>query len=210
MQGVEKRMKNKFLLKIKYFFKKNAYTLSVLLCVALAVTMISVTAMTYLSDDEQTLPVISVVDDTTPVDSGNVVVFDMPVKDVKILREYAENHLVEDKTTGDWKVHQAIDFAGSEGTEVFAVYDGTVESVEESMMDGLCITIDHGGGLKTTYKCLSSEAEVKKGDKVKKGQKIGTISTNLTEKADGAHLHFELRKNGELMDSSGYFADLSK
>lgn len=203
-------MRNKFMLKIKYFFKKNAYTLSVIFCVVLAVTMISVTAMTYLSDEEQTLPVISVVDDSTPVDSGNVVVFDMPVKDVKILREYAENHLVEDKTTGDWKVHQAIDFAGSEGTDVFAVYDGTVESVDESMMDGLCITIDHGGGLKTTYKCLSSDAEVKSGDKVKKGQKIGTISTNLTEKADGAHLHFELRKDGELVDSSGYFSDLNK
>lgn len=199
------------MLKIKYFFKKNAYTLSVLFCVVLAVTMISVTAMTYLSDEEQSLPVISVVEDALePVDSGNVVVFDMPVKDVKILREYAENHLVEDKTTGDWKVHQAIDFAGSEGTDVFAVYDGTVESVDESMMDGLCITIDHGGGLKTTYKCLSSDAKVKSGDKVKKGQKIGTISTNLTEKADGAHLHFELRKDGELVDSSGYFSDLNK
>lgn len=204
-------MKNRTILKIKYFFKKNAYTLAVLLCVALAVTMITVTAVTYSSEGDVVLPVISVVDQTTTeVDSGGVILFDTPVKDVKIVREYAEDHLVEDKTTGDWKVHQAVDFAGGEGTEVFAVYDGTVESVEESMMDGLCVTIDHGDGLKTTYKCLSSDAEVKKGDTVKKGQKIGTISTNLTEKADGAHLHFELHKDGELVDPMGYFASLSK
>lgn len=204
-------MKNKMILKIKYFFKKNAYTLAVMLCVALAVTMISVTAVAYTSEGEVVLPVISVVDQTTTEVGGNdVILFETPVKDVKIVREYAEDHLVEDKTTGDWKVHQAVDFAGGEGTEVFAVFDGTVEKVEESMMDGLCVTIDHGTGLKTTYKCLSSDAEVKTGDTVKKGQKIGTISTNLTEKADGAHLHFELRKDGELVDPMGYFADLSK
>lgn len=204
-------MKNKMILKIKYFFKKNAYTLAVMLCVALAVTMISITAVAYTSEDEVVLPVISVVDQTTTEVGGNdVILFETPVKDVKIVREYAEDHLVEDKTTGDWKVHQAVDFAGGEGTEVFVVFDGTVEKVEESMMDGLCVTIDHGTGLKTTYKCLSSDAEVEIGDTVKKGQKIGTISTNLTEKADGAHLHFELRKDGELVDPMGYFADLSK
>lgn len=203
-------MKNNFWRKIKYFFKKNAYTLAVCLCVALAVTMIAITAVTYAGEDKATLPVISVVDGTEEVDSGGVVIFSLPVKDAKILKEYAEDHLLEDKTTGDWKTHQAIDFEGAEGTPVLAVFDGTIEKVEESMMDGLCITIDHGSNLKTVYKCLASETSVKKGDKVKTGQEIGKISTNLTEKADGPHLHFELYNNGNLADPTGYFSEMGK
>lgn len=210
LHGVVKEMKNNFWRKIKYFFKRNAYTLAVCLCVALAVTMIAITAVTYAGEDQTTLPVISVIEDTKPVDGGGVVVFSLPVKDGKVLKEYAEDHLLEDKTTGDWKTHQAIDFEGAEGTIVLAVYDGTVEKVEESMMDGLCITIDHGSNLKTVYKCLASEASVKQGDKVKKGQEIGKISTNLTEKADGPHLHFELYSEGNLADPTGYFSEMGK
>ena len=203
-------MRNNLSRKIKYFLKKNAYTLSVCLCVALAVTMIAITAVTYASEDGNTLPVISVIEKTELVDSGDVIVFSLPIKDAKVLKEYAEDHLLEDKTTGDWKTHQAIDFEGAEGTAVFAVFDGKVEKVEESMMDGLCITIDHGSNLKTVYKCLASDADVKQGDSVKKGQQIGKISTNLTEKADGAHLHFELLKDGNLADPTAYFAEMGK
>lgn len=201
---------NVFMRKLKYFFKKNSYALAVCLCVALAVTMISITAVTYFNDDND-LPVIDVItNNVEPVDSSDVVVFDMPIKNAEILREYADDHLVEDKTTGDWKTHQAIDFSAAEGTKVYSVYDGEIENVEESMMDGLIVTIKHNENLKTVYKCLSSEALVKKGQKIKKGQEIGTVSTNLTEKADGAHLHFELLKDGELVDPTPYFGESGK
>lgn len=201
---------NNFVRKLKYFFKKNAYALAVCLCVALAVTMISITAVTYFNEDND-LPVIDVITkNVEPVDSPDVIVFDMPIKNAEILKEYADDHLLEDKTTGDWKTHQAIDFAATEGTKVLAVFDGVVENVEESMMDGLVVTIKHNENLKTVYKCLSSETLVKKGDSVKKGQEIGTVSTNLTEKADGAHLHFELYKDDALVDPTPYFGESGK
>ena len=107
-------------------------------------------------------------------------------------------------------MHQAIDFSATEGEKVLAVYAGTVEKVENSMMDGLCITISHAGGLKSVYKCLSDEAMVKVGDKVSTGQEIGTVSTNLTEKADGIHLHFELYENDKLIDPTPYFSETGK
>lgn len=202
-------MKKDILRKIKYFIKKNAYTLSVCLCVALAVTMLAV-SVSVSGDQEPSLPVISVVDKDEPVDGGSVLVFDLPIKDAKVYKEYAEDHLLEDKTTGDWKTHQAIDFLGTEGAEVLAVESGTVEKVEESLMDGLVVTIDHGSNIKTVYKYLSSEAIVKQGDKVAKGQVIGKLATGLTEKADGAHLHFEMFKDGNLTDPTAYFSEMGK
>lgn len=203
-------MKNQVWRKIKYFFKKNAYTLSVCLCVTLAVTMIAISATISVDDSGDTLPIINVVDKIEQVDSGGVLVFDLPITDAKVYKEYAEDHLLEDKTTGDWKTHQAIDFVGTEGADVLAVEKGTIESVEESLMDGLVVTIDHGSNIKTVYKYLSSEAEVKAGDKVEKGQVIGKLSTGLTEKADGAHLHFEMYKDNNLIDPTGYFAEMGK
>ena len=202
---------NKFLRKLKYFFKKNAYTLAVSLCVVLAVTMITITAVNYY-DEGQTYPVINVVpgENGEPVSNPEVVVFSLPIENGQVYKEYAEDSLLEDKTSGDWQTHQAIDFVASEGTKVLAVYDGKVEKIEDSMMDGLVITISHNGDLKSVYRCLSSEALVKEGDVVKQGQEIGTVSTNLTEKADGAHLHFELYKEGELTDPTPYFAEIGK
>ena len=206
-------MENNFWDRIKYFFKRNAYALSVTICVVLAITMISLTIANYVDDSEipvQTIDVWVPEDEVVPTNSDEAILFTLPVADGRVSKEYAENHLLEDKTTGYWQTHQAIDFVASEGTKVLAVYDGTVESVNESMMDGYVITIVHGGGLKSVYKCLSSQTLVSSGDKVVKGQEIGTVSSNLTEKADGIHLHFELYENDKLVDPTPYFAELGK
>ena len=204
---------NKILRSIQYFFKKNAYALSIIVCVLLAVTMMSLTVANYADSNGASVEVINVIvpeEEVVPSSSDDVIIFTLPVADGKILKEYAEDHLLEDKTTGYWQTHQALDFVAAEGTKVLSVFDGTVESVEESMMDGVVITIAHGGNLKSVYKCLSSETFVSKGDKVTKGQQIGTVSTNLTEKADGAHLHFELWEDGKLIDPTPYFSELGK
>ena len=206
-------MKNSFWGNLKYFFKKNAYALSVTVCVVLAITMISLTVSNYIDKSDVSPQVIDVwvpEEEVVPTNTDDAIIFALPVADGKICKEYAENHLIEDKTSGYWQTHQAIDFVAPEGTTVFSVYDGTVESVNESMMDGFVITILHGGGLKSVYKCLSNEVLVSQGDKVVKGQEIGKVSNNLTEKADGPHLHFELYENDKLVDPTPYFAELGK
>ena len=206
-------MGNKNILrKIQYFLKKNAYALSVTACVILAITMISLTVASYMDTNyrAEVIDVFVPEEKVVPTNSDEVIIFTLPIADGKVGKEYAEDHLLEDKTTGYWQTHQAIDFIATEGTKVLAVYDGVVESVDESMMDGLVITISHGGGLKSVYKCLSSPALVSVGDKVVKGQEIGTVSSNLTEKADGIHLHFELYEDDKLVDPTPYFSELGK
>ncbi len=190
---------NNILKRLKHFFKRNAYAMAVSVCVILVLTMISITALTYYGDQgEEEKP-------SEPVTSTEVITFVSPIEGKEFSKGYAEDHLLEDKTSGFWQTHQALDYKAPEGTKVRAVYEGTVENVEHSMMDGTIITIKHSNNLKTVYKCLGEEALVSKGDTVKTGQEIGTVSSNLTEKADGPHLHFELYEKDKLVDPTAYF-----
>jgi len=202
---------NKFLKKLKMFIKRNSYALAVSVCVLVALALITVSAISINNSNgdeinqEVNNPVVPD-EPETPVGSEEIVKFVLPIENGVISKEYAENHLLEDKTTGFWQAHLAIDFSATEGSKVLSVYDGTVEKVENSMMDGLVITIKHSDSLKSVYKCLSDESLVSVGDKVKAGQEIGKVATNLTEKADGIHLHFELYENEKLVDPTPYFS----
>lgn len=95
-------------------------------------------------------------------------------------------------------MHSGIDLAGSTGTEVVAVQDGTVveTSTGHAKLDGSgygnYVLIKHGDNFYTRYAHLNSVA-VSKDDKVKRGQKIGARGD--TGNSYGAHLHFEI-KNG--------------
>ena len=108
------------------------------------------------------------------------------------------------KTTGIWQTHQAIDFACADGTDAKAVYSGEVESVVSSMMAGTIVTLKINDKLKVIYKSLA-ESYVESGDKVAVGAVIGKVGTNVTEKAEGVHLHLEVQEDGKLVDPNNYF-----
>ena len=195
---------NKFFRKAKYFIKRNSYALAVCACVLLALTMIGVATFSLANNVDnsvqENIPTNNpTIPEDVPTSSDEIITFTLPIKDGEISKEYAENHLLEDKTTGFWQAHMALDFNAVEGAKVLAVYKGVVESVENSLMDGLVITIKHSDSLKSVYKCLADDA-------VSEGQEIGVVSSNLTEKADGIHLHFELYENGKLVDPTPYFS----
>jgi murein DD-endopeptidase MepM/ murein hydrolase activator NlpD len=98
-----------------------------------------------------------------------------------------------------------MDFYAEEGAEVFAVYDGVVESVETTLLDGVNIVIDHENGLKTVYNSLADGDMVSVGDAVAKGEVIGAVSiTNRQEYKSGAHLHFEVLENGKSINPLNY------
>ena len=97
------------------------------------------------------------------------------------------------------------DFYASEGENVYAVYDGVVVGVENSLLTGYSVTIDHGEGLKTVYNSLSEDVVVTVGESVNQGDVIGAVSTtNRQEYKSGAHLHFEVHENGVSVDPATY------
>lgn len=122
-----------------------------------------------------------------------------------ILKEHTTDELVYSQTLKEWRTHSGIDIEASTGTEVKAALGGTVEEITEDPLMGICITLDHGNGLKTFYANLSTGNMVTVGQKVDKGQIIsGVGSTASAEILDGPHLHFEVLLNGESVDPKQY------
>jgi murein DD-endopeptidase MepM/ murein hydrolase activator NlpD len=113
--------------------------------------------------------------------------------------------MVFNSTLDRYQVHNAIDFYAQEGTPVYAVYDGTIESVTNDLLKGVTVTIDHGNGLKTVYNSLADGETVIVGQTVKQGDIIGEVSvTNRQEYGEGAHLHFQVLENGQVIDPAKY------
>lgn len=135
--------------------------------------------------------------------------FIIPVENLTGMSDYSETPVFS-STLSRYSAHKAIDFYAAEGSNVFAVYGGTVESVTNDVLKGYTIVINHGNGLKTTYNSLADGDKVVKGQKVSKGDVIGAVSvTNRQEYKDGAHIHFEVSENGATIDPAKYM-DISE
>lgn len=98
--------------------------------------------------------------------------------------------------------HYGIDIAAPTGTPVGAADSGTVVYAGRLGGYGICVMVDHGGGIVTVYGHLSS-ASVKPGDEVSRGEPIGKVGR--TGNATGPHLHFEIRQNGEAVNPLKFF-----
>ena len=86
--------------------------------------------------------------------------------------------------------HYGIDFAAEEGTEIKAMLSGVVTLAEPDLFyTGGTLIFDHGHGISTLYMHMKT-LMVKKGQKVKQGDVIGTVGS--TGRSTGAHLDFRL------------------
>ena len=92
------------------------------------------------------------------------------------------------------------------GAEVFAVEAGVVESIyKDDLLLGTEIVVSHEGGLKSVYRFVTEAEGLKVGDSVKKGDVIATVAEPTgNEYKDGAHLHFEITKQGTNVDPTEY------
>lgn len=98
-----------------------------------------------------------------------------------------------------YRMHWAMDISAGAGQPILAASDGTVVSAGPNGSYGNFVLIDHGGGIQTGYAHMESDGYyVSVGQAVKKGEVIG-VTGNAGE-SYGAHLHFEVRVNGEKVD----------
>ena len=102
-----------------------------------------------------------------------------------------------DPFTGRSALHTGLDFPAEPGTPIFAAAGGVVVTQEFHPQYGNMIEVDHGNDLITRY-AHSSRVFVKKGDLIKRGQKIAAVGT--TGRSTGPHLHFEVLVQGVPQD----------
>ena len=120
---------------------------------------------------------------------------------------YAMDCLSYNETTRDWRVHNGIDIAAPEGTEVVAAADGVVYTTYTDDAYGTTVVIRHDGGYTTKYSSLAEELQVAAGDSVTMGQAIGCVgSTALLENALGSHVHFSVTYRDAEIDPAEFFS----
>lgn len=142
-------------------------------------------------------------EDGDSVDTSSQYEFISPIENVSLIKTH---EFAYDRTMDWYRLHQAMDFSAPAGTEVMAAVDGTVVSIIESdMLDYAVVKISHANDLTTVYKFIDPVEGLKVGQKVNRGQVIGTVAVaSGSENADGEHLHFEVYKAGECVDPDDY------
>lgn len=140
----------------------------------------------------------------TEVTTTKELSFQKPV-DGDIVREYAKDNLIYSATLEEWTTHMGIDIKTEKTTVVKAAEEGTIKSIKNDPRYGLTIVIEHENGFQTVYSNLLTSEFVVEGEKVEKGQSIGTVgNTAVFEIADEAHLHFEIWKDSLPVDPNIY------
>lgn len=123
----------------------------------------------------------------------------------EVVAAFSMDQLLYNETLEDWRTHDGMDIAAAEGSSVLAASDGTVVAVDDDVLMGTTVVIEHSGGYHTLYANLQSPPVVKAGDTVTAGQLIGTVGTTAAaESAQGPHLHFSVTLDGEPVDPAAF------
>ena len=128
----------------------------------------------------------------------------------EIQTEFAAKKLVFNTTLQEWRTHSGIDIAAKAGSDIKAAGNGKISAVKSDPRYGLTVVIDHDINEKTftTIYCgLQKTADgMIPGKEVKAGDIIGSVGEDIfCEKAQGAHLHFELFENNIPLDPTEYW-----
>ncbi len=155
-------------------------------------------------------PVESVVENKTESEDT---VESEPVEELKftapvvgeISKDFAMDTLIYSNTLEEWTTHSGIDIKADKTTIVTASEAGVIESIKNDPRYGLTITISHRDGFKTIYSNLLTAEFVTENQTVEKGQTIGTVGESSSfEIADEPHLHFEMYKDGTIVNPTIY------
>lgn len=96
-----------------------------------------------------------------------------------------------------WRKHLGVDYSAPVGTAVRSVGDGVVEFAGRQNGYGNVVQVRHGGDRSTLYAHLS-RVDVRTGQRIEQGQRVGAVG--MTGWSTGPHLHFEFRVHGQHQD----------
>lgn len=192
--------------KLKGFVMPTIYVMLV------AMLVIS-TFMTFSNSNDETVEedityVSSVIwsNDTPVVATDKVVVKPFTNKDVAIGKYYydykdgsAEQQNAIIFYENSYIQNSGVDYIFEDSFDVVSIYDGTVIKVEDNDIVGKTVEIKHDNNIISVYQSLS-EVNVKQGDTITLGTKIGKSGNSKINKDLGNHLHFEIYVNGQVVN----------
>jgi murein DD-endopeptidase MepM/ murein hydrolase activator NlpD len=200
---MEIKIKNKL---GEFFRNYGTILVSAMFILAIAVTLLVVglqpanDATTNVGNNNQIVE-----EEKKPVNS-QVAVYALPMNNASVVKDYSNTELQYNQTLNRWEAHLSVDLM-SVDTEVMAIYNGKVISVENDFLMGNIVTIEHESGLVSVYASLDDNLKVAVGDSVTTGQLIGYAGSSAsTESAEGVHLDFSMMLNGEEVDPNNYLA----
>ncbi len=122
-----------------------------------------------------------------------------------IVKDFAIESLIYSETLKEWTTHTGIDIKAEKTTVVKSAEAGTVKTIKNDPRYGLTIIVEHANGFQTVYSNLLTSEFVVEGEKVEKGQSLGTVGNAAAfEIADEPHLHFEILKDSLQVDPNIY------
>jgi len=115
-----------------------------------------------------------------------------PINNEELTRMASGYGYRSDPFTKARKMHRGMDFTAPRGTPIYASGDGKIKRADNNSSGyGKHIRIDHGYGYMSLYAHLS-KYNVKRGQKVKRGDLIGFVGS--TGRSEAPHLHYEVFK----------------
>ena len=122
-----------------------------------------------------------------------------PVDDGWVASGYGQR---PDPFTGQLSFHSGIDFTtGKSGADINTIGAGVVTWSGPKSRYGLMVEVNHGNGFATRY-AHAEKLFVNVGDLVEKGQRLALVGS--TGRSTGPHVHFEVYKNGRIVDPAAY------
>ena len=126
-----------------------------------------------------------------------------PVRNENLKRLVSGFGYRTDPFTKARKMHEGMDFTAKTGTPIYATGDGVVAKADNTASGfGNHIVIRHGFGYETLYAHLS-RYKCKARQRIKRGDIIGYVGS--TGRSEGPHLHYEVHKNGKVVNPLNFY-----
>ena len=117
----------------------------------------------------------------------------------RVLNAYSGDELVYNKTLGDWRTHNGVDYACAQDAQVCAPAAGKVTAVDTDSRWGSVVCIEDSAGHLWRV-CGTADPTVQTGDEVSVGQILGRAGSIPNECAEETHIHLEVLQGEQYLD----------
>ena len=136
--------------------------------------------------------------ESSPASSSAAPASTQPVSG-RVLNSYSGDELVYNKTLGDWRTHNGIDYACAKDAAVQSPTAGTVVLAGSDGSWGPTVAIKDSAG-RVWRLCGVASPAVKEGETVSAGQTLGKVGSVSCECAEESHLHLEVKQDDSYLD----------